>query len=527
MRCTACPLDKIDRIPHGIPDAAGDAAGASTSSASTARRVILTFGLLSPDKGIEHVIDALPAILARHPETVYIVLGATHPHVKEHHGETYRLMLESARAPARRRRQHDLPQPLRQPGRARRVPRRRRHLHHAVPQARADHVGHAGVRRRLRQGGDLDAVLVRAASSSPTVAACSCRGAIRRRSRARSSRCSATTNGGSRSVERAAAYGRDMRWPAVARAYVDSFERAHGDHARRLRTGFQAQTLARRPLELPELDLGHLRAMTDDTGILQHAIFTVPRYDDGYCLDDNARALLLMTLVEDAGTRGRRGRPRACVALPGLREPRVPRARRTLPQLHVVRATLDRGVRLGGQPRPRAVGARHRRRPLAASGPAEPRRPPVPRRAAGDRGVHEPARVGVHAARHRRVPARVRRRHRASQAARKALAERLLDLLRALERARLAVVRGPLTYCNARLPQALIVVRRADAATRRCARRPALARLARRSSSSPTTALSRRSDRTASTGAASRARASISSRSKPARWSRRVSKRIG
>ena len=58
------------------------------------KSVILTFGLLSPDKGIEYVIDALPAILARHPDTVYIVLGATHPHVKERHGETYRLMLE-------------------------------------------------------------------------------------------------------------------------------------------------------------------------------------------------------------------------------------------------------------------------------------------------------------------------------------------------------------------------------------------------------------------------------------------------
>ena len=66
--------------------------------------VILTFGLLSPDKGIEYVIDALPAILERHPDTVYIVLGATHPHVKEHHGETYRLMLEARAQQARRRR---------------------------------------------------------------------------------------------------------------------------------------------------------------------------------------------------------------------------------------------------------------------------------------------------------------------------------------------------------------------------------------------------------------------------------------
>jgi glycosyltransferase involved in cell wall biosynthesis len=56
--------------------------------------VIFTFGLLSPDKGIEHVIDALPVILARYPDTVYVVLGATHPHIKERCGESYRESLE-------------------------------------------------------------------------------------------------------------------------------------------------------------------------------------------------------------------------------------------------------------------------------------------------------------------------------------------------------------------------------------------------------------------------------------------------
>jgi hypothetical protein len=53
---------------------------------------------------------------------------------------------------------------------------------------------------------------------------------------------------------------------------------------------------------LPELNFGHLRLLTDDTGLIQHAVYSVPRYDDGYCLDDNARALRLMALVEDAGT---------------------------------------------------------------------------------------------------------------------------------------------------------------------------------------------------------------------------------
>ena len=101
---------------------------------------------------------------------------------------------------------------------------------------------------------------------------------------------------------RAAAHGREMTWPAVARQYVESFSRALANDTRRRRTSFQAQTLANRPAGWPEIDLRHVRALTDDTGILQHAVFSIPRYEDGYCLDDNARALLLMTLLEEAGT---------------------------------------------------------------------------------------------------------------------------------------------------------------------------------------------------------------------------------
>jgi hypothetical protein len=58
----------------------------------------------------------------------------------------------------------------------------------------------------------------------------------------------------------------------------------------------------KRLIELPEINLQHLRALTDDTGMLHHALFSVPRYGDGYCLDDNARTLLLTSLFEGAGT---------------------------------------------------------------------------------------------------------------------------------------------------------------------------------------------------------------------------------
>ena len=100
---------------------------------------------------------------------------------------------------------------------------------------------------------------------------------------------------------RAAEHGRAMLWPAVAQSYLRSFERARNEHAQRLRTAFRARTLAARPAELPQINLEHVAAMTDGTGILQHAAYNVPRYDEGYCVDDNARALMLMTLLEDAG----------------------------------------------------------------------------------------------------------------------------------------------------------------------------------------------------------------------------------
>jgi glycosyltransferase involved in cell wall biosynthesis len=87
------PSDKIDRIPHGIaalpPD--GDA---KARLGLLDRPVLFTFGLLSPDKGIEHVIEALPEILSRHPNAIYLVVGATHPHVRRHHGEAYRESLQ-------------------------------------------------------------------------------------------------------------------------------------------------------------------------------------------------------------------------------------------------------------------------------------------------------------------------------------------------------------------------------------------------------------------------------------------------
>ncbi len=89
------PCAKIDLIPHGIPDIPFvDPNYYKDQFGVEGRTVLLTFGLLSPNKGIEHVLNALPQILAEFPDVVYIVLGATHPHELQERGEAYRLSLE-------------------------------------------------------------------------------------------------------------------------------------------------------------------------------------------------------------------------------------------------------------------------------------------------------------------------------------------------------------------------------------------------------------------------------------------------
>ena len=95
----AVPGGKIDVIPHGVPDLPFmDPNYFKDKFGTEGKSVLLTFGLLSPNKGIENVIRALPAILARHPNVVYIVSGVTHPHIRRREGERYREELQALAA---------------------------------------------------------------------------------------------------------------------------------------------------------------------------------------------------------------------------------------------------------------------------------------------------------------------------------------------------------------------------------------------------------------------------------------------
>jgi glycosyltransferase involved in cell wall biosynthesis len=295
------PRDKIDLIPHGVLAAPGgerkDQVGVAGKS------VILTFGLLSPDKGIEHMIDALPAILREHPAVVYIVLGATHPHVRERAGESYRFALATRAARLgvdeavifydRFVTEAELMDFL---GAADIyvTPYLNMEQSTSGTLAYAVGMGRAVISTPYRHARELLAegrgILVPRADSA----------AIAREV------CGLLADDARRLAlgARAAAFGPDRRWPAVAAAYLDTFARAQAEHQPRIR----ARTHEDPPLRLaplPDLSLRHLALLTDGTGILQHARYNVPSYADGYCLDDNARALLLTALAEDAGTEHR------------------------------------------------------------------------------------------------------------------------------------------------------------------------------------------------------------------------------
>lgn len=294
------PDRKIDVIPHGIP--AVPAACPKDRLGVDGKSVILTFGLLSPDKGIEYVIEALPAILARYPNTVYIVLGATHPHVRERFGETYRTTLEQRAETLgvgaatifhnRFVSQEELVQFL---GAA---------DIYVTPYLNPEQITSGTLAYAVGSGTAVISTPYRYARELLADG----RGILvpRRDSGAIAERViELLEDDGKRLAlrRRAAAYGRDMLWPAVARRYAESFARASRDHAQGRRTAIQARTLASRLSDLPQINLEHLTSMTDQTGMLQHCTFDVPSYDDGYCLDDNARALLVTALIDDdAGT---------------------------------------------------------------------------------------------------------------------------------------------------------------------------------------------------------------------------------
>ncbi|MGH7773507.1 MAG: glycosyltransferase [Candidatus Binatia bacterium] len=294
--------EKVDLIPHGIPDVPFiDPSFHKDLFGVEGKIVLLSFGLLSADKGIENVIAALPAILARYPNVVYIILGATHPHVMRLDGETYRLSLQWM---------------AQEKGVEGQVIFYNRFV---SLEELVKFIGAADIyiTPYLNPAQIVSGTLAftlgagKAVISTPYWYAeevlAEERGALvpfRDPAALAEQVINLLDNESKRHAMRKRAYlfGREMIWPQVARRYMESFERARAERRHFTPPGFTVKALDKRPGELPPLKLDHLRHMADETGMLQHAIFTVPNYHEGYSTDDNARALMVSTLLEELGS---------------------------------------------------------------------------------------------------------------------------------------------------------------------------------------------------------------------------------
>lgn len=298
----AVPSGKIDVIPHGVPDLPFmDPNYFKDKFGTEGKSVLLTFGLLSPNKGIENVIRALPAILEQHPDVVYIVSGVTHPHLRRREGEQYR---EELQALAVRLGVSD-------------------HLifnnHFVSAEELVEHVGAADIYITPYQheaqvvSGTLAIALGagKAIISTPYWHAkellAEKRGVIvpfERPDAIADAVLALLENDAERHAMRKRAYlhSRGTTWPKTAHAYMECFQRARFERSLRPRPAQQldaAAGLLNQTGRLPVLNTGHLLSMTDETGILQHAIFSVPNTREGYTTDDNARALMVSTQLDE------------------------------------------------------------------------------------------------------------------------------------------------------------------------------------------------------------------------------------
>jgi len=293
------PEEKIALIHHGIPDVPFVESDAYKDKFGVSgKKIILTFGLLSPGKGIEVVIDALPEIVKAHPQVIYMVVGATHPHLKMEQGEDYRNSLHR---------------------RAKELGVSNHIIFHDRFVADEDLLEFIGVADIYVTPYQNEAQIIsgtlayalgmgKAVVSTPYWHAQELLADDRGRlvpfrdhvALAREvidllghpDECRAIR-------ERAYHYGRKMVWSNVGSLYLDTFAEAKRQRLRKNVPERLLETLGHRQQQLPEIRLEHLRRMSDDTGLLQHAKYTIPDRTHGYCVDDNARALIVAVTLQE------------------------------------------------------------------------------------------------------------------------------------------------------------------------------------------------------------------------------------
>lgn len=294
------PSDQIDLIAHGIPDVPDTPQQVLKEQFNVqGKQVALTFGLLSPGKGIEFVLRAIPEIVKQFPEFIYLILGATHPTLIREQGERYRISLERLAIEL---------------GIEKHVSFYNRFV---SLEELTEFIGAADlyITPYLNEEQAVSGTLAYAFGCGQAVISTPYWHAQELLSEGRGVLVPFGDSGAigreitgllhddvRRNAMRHQAYqlGREMTWDRVSQTYLASFLQSR--EQRRLEGNtWGVRTLESQPLALPNLQLEHLKNLSDSTGIVQHAIYSVPDHTHGYCTDDNARALILAVHLEESG----------------------------------------------------------------------------------------------------------------------------------------------------------------------------------------------------------------------------------
>src|SRR4030088_1551383 len=295
------PGNKIDMVPHGVPDLPFlDPNFYKERFRLEGKVVLLTFGLLSPNKGIENVIQALPQILSKHKNVAYIVAGATHPHILRREGDKYRASLQTLAKDVGVESQVIF------------------HNRFVSPEEMVEFIGAADIyiTPYRHEAQVVSGTLAYALGAGKAIIETPYWHAIELLDAGRGALVPFQNPGAiaQKTVElldtpairhamrkRAYLFAREMVWKRVAQGYMESFSRVRSDRMESPRVQFSARTTQKSLNQLPELKLNHMNRLTDDTGMLQHAIFTIPNRGEGYTTDDNARALIFTVLLAQLG----------------------------------------------------------------------------------------------------------------------------------------------------------------------------------------------------------------------------------
>jgi glycosyltransferase involved in cell wall biosynthesis len=284
--------EKIALIAHGVPDMQFDQQSSKKEFKLSSKKVLLTFGFIGRNKGIETVLKALPAVVGNYPEVVYIVLGKTHPNVIRHSGEEYRIYLMRM---------------VKKLG----IEKHVIFLNDFIDQSELFKYLSASdiyITPYTNEAQITSGTLSYAIGAGSAVVSTPYWHAAELLAEGRGRLFDFNDSDALSAIlldlmdhpqvmtdlrKNAHDYGREITWPKIGKKYVQLAEKVVAE---------QPEVLVKKeiildPLLLPPFLLDHVKRMTDDTGIIQHAKYGIPNLKEGYCLDDNARALLMVLMA--------------------------------------------------------------------------------------------------------------------------------------------------------------------------------------------------------------------------------------